>query len=561
LSQSPIAGVNQIIKRFLLMFTPAALVIMGGASALIQSEVMLHRALTRSSEVAALEVGVKSTEAIVHALITDLTLLAAGDELHKMLSGDANKRTSIPPADWLAFSRIKKIYDQIRWLDTEGQERARVNYNDGTPSIVSKEKLQNKSNRYYFADTFKLDRGQYFMSPLDLNVERGEVEFPLKPMIRIGTPLFDSNGEKQGIILLNYLGEGMLANFERMSDTSNSQAWLLNSDGYWLKGPSPELEWGFMLEKPMASVTDHHPSAWNRVVSAERGQFEDDHGLWTFQTIYPLKHSSSVKPEVPGETALSSYNNMATTDYYWKAVRVQSREQHYSSSWDIAKKILLVSGILIIISAVVCWRLAATWVGLRRAKKEVEHVNTTLEHSVHERTLELQDAIKRAETLARTDELTNLNNRRSFFHYGRFIYDQSRRSNKPFSIVMLDIDYFKKINDTYGHPAGDKALQAVSSTIEKVARVSDVPGRIGGEEFGLILPETTTQQAQLLAERLRQSISDLIVSRDQSSFKLTASLGVAQSTESDRSIDDIMVRADRALYDAKEQGRNRVSPG
>ncbi|MBT4518993.1 MAG: GGDEF domain-containing protein, partial [Halieaceae bacterium] len=233
----------------------------------------------------------------------------------------------------------------------------------------------------------------------------------------------------------------------------------------------------------------------------------------------------------------------------------------YSSSWDIAKKILLVSGILIIISAVVCWRLAATWVGLRRAKKEVEHVNTTLEHSVHERTLELQDAIKRAETLARTDELTNLNNRRSFFHYGRFIYDQSRRSNKPFSIVMLDIDYFKKINDTYGHPAGDKALQAVSSTIEKVARVSDVPGRIGGEEFGLILPETTTQQAQLLAERLRQSISDLIVSRDQSSFKLTASLGVAQSTESDRSIDDIMVRADRALYDAKEQGRNRVSPG
>ncbi|MBT4518620.1 MAG: cache domain-containing protein, partial [Halieaceae bacterium] len=333
MSQSPIAGVNQIIKRFLLMFTPAALVIMGGASALIQSEVMLHRALTRSSEVAALEVGVKSTEAIVHALITDLTLLAAGDELHKMLSGDANKRTSIPPADWLAFSRIKKIYDQIRWLDTEGQERARVNYNDGTPSIVSKEKLQNKSNRYYFADTFKLDRGQYFMSPLDLNVERGEVEFPLKPMIRIGTPLFDSNGEKQGIILLNYLGEGMLANFERMSDTSNSQAWLLNSDGYWLKGPSPELEWGFMLEKPMASVTDHHPSAWNRVVSAERGQFEDDHGLWTFQTIYPLKHSSSVKPEVPGETALSSYNNMATTDYYWKAVRVQSREQHYSSSW------------------------------------------------------------------------------------------------------------------------------------------------------------------------------------------------------------------------------------
>ena len=111
---------------------------------------------------------------------------------------------------WLVFSERKKIYDQIRFIDLDGNERVRVNYSGTGAQVVADTALQNKKDRYYFKDSVALQKNQVFISPLDLNVENNVVEQPEKPMIRLATPCYDSAGQQQGIVVLNYSAQDML---------------------------------------------------------------------------------------------------------------------------------------------------------------------------------------------------------------------------------------------------------------------------------------------------------------------------------------------------------------
>jgi len=141
----------------------------------------------------------KSINDILNSIITDTLIIARNSE-HQIIG----KNINIVEGKLLVFSKNKKIYDQIRYINETGKEIIRINFNDGKPAIVQKEKLQNKAKRYYFLDTLKLKKNEIFISPLDLNIENGKIEKPLKPMLRIGTPIFDKHGNKKGIILLNY---------------------------------------------------------------------------------------------------------------------------------------------------------------------------------------------------------------------------------------------------------------------------------------------------------------------------------------------------------------------
>jgi diguanylate cyclase (GGDEF)-like protein len=176
------------------------------------------------------------------------------------------------------------------------------------------------------------------------------------------------------------------------------------------------------------------------------------------------------------------------------------------------------------------------------------------------RFLEATDrALNQAKTLARTDPLTNLNNRRAFFEMASHVDQQSRRYKWSYSIIMLDIDHFKKINDVYGHDNGDKALVAVADIIRREVRGADASARLGGEEFVIILPEADLDKAGKLAERLRVQLGEVRVAVAADFLRFTASLGVAECCPGDDcSVDLIIKRADEALYRAKESGRNRV---
>ena len=160
--------------------------------------------------------------------------------------------------------------------------------------------------------------------------------------------------------------------------------------------------------------------------------------------------------------------------------------------------------------------------------------------------------------LANFDSLTGLMNRRYFFEISDKEFKKSKRYNRPFSFIMLDIDHFKNINDGLGHQAGDFVLSKISKHMLDQVRQSDHVGRIGGEEFAILLPETNIDKAVDFSERIRHSIANLSITFADRTFNITVSIGVSSYSENDPSMEIIMSRADKALYQSKNNGRNRV---
>lgn len=160
--------------------------------------------------------------------------------------------------------------------------------------------------------------------------------------------------------------------------------------------------------------------------------------------------------------------------------------------------------------------------------------------------------------LAILDPLTDIYNRRHLFELGQREFHRARRFKRPLSVIMLDIDHFKLVNDAYGHAAGDLVLQNLTKILKKNTREIDIVGRYGGEEFTIILPETNLALARLTAERLRGLIAEDFQATYRDQIKITVSIGVAEMTDQIHSFLTLVNRADAALYDAKHAGRNRV---
>jgi len=160
--------------------------------------------------------------------------------------------------------------------------------------------------------------------------------------------------------------------------------------------------------------------------------------------------------------------------------------------------------------------------------------------------------------LATTDLMTGVHNRHSFMQdlYREFV--RGRRYRTPLSLLVFDLDFFKQINDGYGHAAGDEALRAFAKAAGECLRGMDVLGRLGGEEFGILLPNTVLDQAEIVAERIRAAVTEIAIETEYGTVRFTTSVGVAQSVEGDDSVDTLLARADAALYAAKAAGRNRV---
>ncbi len=191
----------------------------------------------------------------------------------------------------------------------------------------------------------------------------------------------------------------------------------------------------------------------------------------------------------------------------------------------------------------------------------VVFVVISLNDASKRRTLKkLEKAQEKLKVLAVTDPLTGLLNRRAFMERAEKERCRSVRYQKRLSILMIDIDHFKKVNDNYGHAAGDQVLVAVSSVFKHSLRDIDLIGRYGGEEFIILLPESDTSSLLTVAERIRKSVEDTRINVDSMSIHLTVSIGAADFVPSESSSLDILIsQADKALYQAKTGGRNKVS--
>jgi diguanylate cyclase (GGDEF)-like protein len=191
---------------------------------------------------------------------------------------------------------------------------------------------------------------------------------------------------------------------------------------------------------------------------------------------------------------------------------------------------------------------------INNSNEKLEELNKNLENKIEEKTKSLIEANEKLNHLAAKDSLTNIFNRRMIDEYISQQTIKAKRYNNNLSLIMVDIDHFKEVNDKYGHQVGDEVIISLVDIISKNIRKSDIFGRWGGEEFIILLPETSLYQATIVAQNIREKVEEYIFYKV---GKKTISLGVSEfNSDEDSSI--FIKRADNALYKAKSDGRNRV---
>jgi len=220
-------------------------------------------------------------------IVRDLRTLAGDSSVVRLLDHPSPELIHRTEEDFLNFSRSQQVYDQIRLLDLTGQEILRVDFNAGNPRAIDPKKLQNKADRPYFKEGIRLPTNGIYLSPLDLATEGPQGEASGKPSLRVVTPITDSQGVKRGLLVLHYLGAELLGYVTDVTKPVADHLMVVNEAGYFLLAPRHEDEWGFMRQRPDLTLGHRYPASWERIKTLERGQFEDDHGLWTVASVFP----------------------------------------------------------------------------------------------------------------------------------------------------------------------------------------------------------------------------------------------------------------------------------
>jgi diguanylate cyclase (GGDEF)-like protein len=192
-----------------------------------------------------------------------------------------------------------------------------------------------------------------------------------------------------------------------------------------------------------------------------------------------------------------------------------------------------------------------------RARLQVGIRVANLQGRLADRVTELQGARDHLARLVSTDALTNLYSRRWWFELAATEFSRGRRYDRAFSVMIIDLDFFKQVNDNFGHDAGDKLLRSFADMLQEECRQSDIIGRLGGEEFAIVVPETPVGAAQSIATRIRDACRDVkVTTANGDEVTCSCSIGISQVRNDDDDIDDVLRRADAALYDAKRNGRD-----
>jgi len=192
-----------------------------------------------------------------------------------------------------------------------------------------------------------------------------------------------------------------------------------------------------------------------------------------------------------------------------------------------------------------------------RARIQVGIRVATLQGRLAEQVTELKATRDHLARLVSTDVLTNVYSRRWWFELANVEFSRWQRYKGRFSLMVIDLDYFKRVNDTYGHETGDRVLCRFADMLRAECRQSDIVGRVGGEEFTLLAPETSLEDAERIADRISAACRNLIVPSGAGDVRCTCSIGISDVTAEDLDLDGVLRRADAALYDAKRSGRDR----
>ncbi|NLW11326.1 MAG: GGDEF domain-containing protein [Clostridiaceae bacterium] len=409
--------------------------------------------------------------------LTDLfTQSLNGDEL---VSGSADKNSIIN--NWISISDRKLYYDKIRFIDLDGMERMRVNYSPDGAYLVPRLELQDKSGRYFFQEAMQLEAGQIYMSSADLNMDHDIVEDPIVPTLRFASPVFNSSGDKIGLIMINFELKELLAAFKQIAESSNSYTYWLNQDSFYLfNQKDPERAWGFMFsERSYDRLADDYPEVWQTIVNTVSSYYKTDHGVFTstwFRRDSYFPGNSHAKTSLltendrwllVSEIDKNNANWYAFEDKPLAVFTYVLREQR-----EILLIILFISIIFLLV-----WNFNA----INRSKLErylYDHLTGALvRHSGLEK---LQNQLKTAEA------------------------DKTR-----ITICFLDINGLKEVNDTFGHECGDELIKLVADTVRMEVRHSDYLIRMGGDEFLIVFHDSGLAAAEHIWQRIDSSLECL----------------------------------------------------
>jgi diguanylate cyclase (GGDEF)-like protein len=294
-------------------------------------------------------------------------------------------------------------------------------------------------------------------------------------------------------------------------------------------GSDKEKLWGFMFDSPKTFAKEH-PDIWQRMNRSDSGSITADDGIFIYQKAY-LFHLDKIGSPENIATASNNQQSLAGEPYWILVSRVSN---------DLIRK-LSTSRTLITIIAYLSLFLLSGFISYVFSKVAAQK----------------QLAYRQLEEHAVTDALTGISNRRELMLSGEREVQRARRFNRQLCVMMLDLDHFKSVNDTYGHQIGDEILKHFSTICKSSIREQDLFARFGGEEFVVTMPETSIDGAIDLVERISNNVRKQPYRHNGEEIPITVSIGVTLFLQTDRDYARILDRADYALYQAKTLGRDR----
>jgi diguanylate cyclase (GGDEF)-like protein len=457
-------------------------------------------------------------------LINDIRIISKENELKDFLKKPNQENKLKLANEFENFVNNRKDYDQIRFLNNKGKEIIRINLINNKAVIVNDNDLQSKQHRYYFRKIINLDKDEIFISKLDLNIENHKIEFPFKPMLRIGTPIFDENNQKRGVLIINFLAQRIIDLIAKNNFNDIHRIFLLNQNKYFLLSDNKDEEWAFMFpDKKHLNVDKKFPNLWENIKNKKSGQIMLNEGLFTFKKIdfnvlSFLNEKNLNKKNIKSEFSwiIISYINSSNID---------NTINLFKKRFKYLKFIYIIAFFPALIFAYLIYN-------KRKLKEKLIHN-------------------------ANYDMLTDLPNRLLFNDRVKQTLEISKRYNQRFALMFLDLDDFKKVNDNYGHKAGDTVLKEISKRINDFIRTSDTFARIGGDEFIIILNNIKSKKdISKVATMIIEIVSKPIKVNKSSNVIIGVSIGISVFPEDGDAEDEILKKADNAMYKAKTKGKN-----
>jgi PAS domain S-box-containing protein len=442
-----------VIKRAALIFIPLAAAAVVVPYLLYSGQVSAFRSIAESAEYRVVDIARQRAALPIGTAMADAFYLAEQAALSAYLAEVDMRSLRQLQAEYLAFARNRQTFDQLRFLNLGGQEIVRVDRKGATVELVPPSELRNIANQGYVAETLKLRHGQVFVSPIDLDVAAGAIEQPIKPIIRLGIPVFDAEGVKRGVIIINYLAQRILDRIIELGDAS-AQVWMLNSDGYWILGPEDDA-FAFMYpERKDRTFAAAYPDIWRQMQAAPVGQITNELGRFTYaRTDSPTPPSGAAEPPGPSWFLLV-HTPVAVSD---------------AQTSDLRRDFFAGTGGLLILVAGVSWGLAGYQVHRRNA----------------EQLILLNEAKFRAVTETASDAIISAdrNGLIRYFNPGAqrmFGYPESEIIGRPLTLLMPE-RYHQAHVEGLRRYVDKREGKVVGSTVELVGRHKD------GREFPIDL--------------------------------------------------------------------------